>query len=297
MKAGRLVACVVALCLASSRSNGARGDPPDLLRSYQFLPGHSTLSQTGGIAGIDVRFAVHGTFDLVTGWEYRPDPPPKSIHAFARFENVDAWAHTLSDIPPIDLDLVLNLSELKGSQLPVAAPFDVYQFEGKSSDGSAVNLHASVLGNWLYLRGVTEPPPNSADFFVYQINALARQLPYADFNQDDAVDSQDLEVWAGGFGQPPISSSDSLLSGDADANGMVDGADFLHWQRQLGDAPPKMASFVVMVNAAPATSAVVAAVPESRAIGLAILGMAALFARCHREARRSHNTRMLMSCD
>jgi hypothetical protein len=273
MKRALLVVGVVLSSLPIPWADVAHGDPPDILRSYRFLPRHSTLEQTGGIAGLDIHYSVFGSFDLVTGWEYVYDPKPISIHPFARFENVDAWAgNPLTASAQLDLDRILNMSGLEGSQLPVAAPFDVFKFEGTTDDGSAVTLFASLIRRWLYLRGGTEPPPESADFFTYQINALARQRPFADFNQDDAVDGGDLTTWASHFGPAPAAAGDLLGSGDANSDGVVDGADFLLWQQQVGEAPPAMESLDGILNGALATLPVASAVPEPEALGLAVVG-------------------------
>lgn len=280
MKRALLVVGVALSCLPLLWAELAYGDPPDILRSYRFLPHHSTLEQTGGIAGVDLPYSVSGTFDLVTGWEYVEDPKPISIRPFARFENVDARAgNPLLDAVPLDLDRVLNLSGLKGSQLPVASPFDVFKFEGTTDDGSAVKLFGSFLGSWLYLRGGTEPPPGSADFFVYQINALARQIPFADFNQDDAVDVGDLKSWASHFGPALAAAGDLLGWGDANSDGVVDGADFLAWQQQVGETPPAMKALNGMFNAALATLPAASAVPEPAALGVALVGALLLASR------------------
>lgn len=280
-----LVFCVVLSSLSIPWAEIAKGDPPDLLRGYRFLPRHSTLEQTGGIAGVNIRSTVYGRFDLVTGWEYQYDPRPISIHPFAKFENVDAWAsNPLTATPPLNLNRILNLSGLQGSQLPVAAPFDVYKFEGKTNDGSAVNLYASLIGRWLYLRGGTEPPAGSADFFTYHIHALARQRPFADFNQDDAIDGQDLTMWASNFGPLPAVMGDLLSSGDANSDSTVDGADFLLWQQQSGETPPEMASLDGMLNAALATLPAVSAVPEPATVTLLMLATAGIRLRGRRVA-------------
>jgi hypothetical protein len=50
-----------------------------------------------------------------------------------------------------------------------------------------------------------------------------------DWNDDGSVDANDLGVWTAGFGQ----SNASHYQGDADADGRVDGADFLLWQQLL----------------------------------------------------------------
>jgi hypothetical protein len=55
----------------------------------------------------------------------------------------------------------------------------------------------------------------------------------ADFDGNGVVDSQDLAVWAAGFGSIGQTTS---ASGDANGDGVVDGADLLVWQRQLTGA-------------------------------------------------------------
>ncbi|NOZ41246.1 MAG: PEP-CTERM sorting domain-containing protein [Planctomycetes bacterium] len=51
----------------------------------------------------------------------------------------------------------------------------------------------------------------------------------ADFDEDGDVDGDDLAAWEGGFGSTAATHSD----GDANANALTDGFDFLTWQRQL----------------------------------------------------------------
>ena len=50
----------------------------------------------------------------------------------------------------------------------------------------------------------------------------------ADFNLDGAVNTLDLPVWKAGFGNPAPSG---IANGDANGDGLVDGKDFLIWQR------------------------------------------------------------------
>ncbi len=50
----------------------------------------------------------------------------------------------------------------------------------------------------------------------------------ADFNNDNAVNGADLELWKSSFGNG--------TAGDANGDGLTDGADLLVWQRQLGNA-------------------------------------------------------------
>lgn len=76
--------------------------------------------------------------------------------------------------------------------------------------------------------------------------------PLADFNGDDVVNSSDLPVWKGSFGT-------SNLVGDSNTDGVVDGRDFLLWQRQQGAispiaAIPEPASWSILLGLLAATA-------------------------------------------
>jgi hypothetical protein len=60
--------------------------------------------------------------------------------------------------------------------------------------------------------------------------AVAVALNPADFNHDGEVNGLDLDQWAAGYGA--TGQLDNSL-GDAEGDGLVDGADFLVWQQQL----------------------------------------------------------------
>ena len=244
---------VVVTWLMASSAGAQDPAPPDLTSHWRFLRS-STLRETGGFAGVDVTYRVLGTYDFV-----KAIAPPPADGAYAKFTNVDAWAAhpILAYVRP--LDQVLNLSGLKGIQLPVAAPFDVFQFTGTTDDGSSVNILVSDLGRWMYLRGGTTPPAGSADFFSYELRAVARRRPFADFTADDLVDGQDLAQWAGRFGASSVGGGLDQ-PGDADGDGVVDGADLLTWQQQAGETPPDMAMLDAAIDAAIAPA--LASVPE-----------------------------------
>ena len=180
---------VVSVTVGLTAKCSVAQEPSEILDHYRLVPRLSTLHQTGGIAGIDLRYRLLGKYDFRhgTGWT-----------AKAAFENAEIWGSIISDLPTpayvIDVDQILNLEGLDGKALPVGAPFDVYQFRGLTSDGSSVELFAAVIGPWMYLRGATQPPPGSADYFTYHLRALARSGPFADFNGDGVVDAADYVV-------------------------------------------------------------------------------------------------------
>jgi hypothetical protein len=93
-----------------------------------------------------------------------------------------------------------------------------------------------------------------------------------DFNDDGAVNQTDLGAWKTGYG---TATGASRSQGDANGDGDVDGDDFLVWQRNVGIAPP------------PIATAAAAAIPEpSTAAGLAIgLAIVAAGRRCIRRSR------------
>jgi autotransporter-associated beta strand protein len=89
--------------------------------------------------------------------------------------------------------------------------------------------------------------------------ADAAVLDPADFNGDGFVDGSDLSLWASQFGQV---GETEPITGDADGDLMVDGFDFLTWQRNL--TPTN-------------TPEGAAAVPEPAALALMLLSLAVLW--------------------
>ncbi len=64
----------------------------------------------------------------------------------------------------------------------------------------------------------------------------------ADFNNDGRVDSSDLSIWRGNFGNGPSATQGQ---GDANGDGAINGDDLLVWQRQLTQPAATAASGVV----------------------------------------------------
>jgi uncharacterized protein YkwD len=66
--------------------------------------------------------------------------------------------------------------------------------------------------------------------FSYTVTMFDQDVLLADFNNNKRVDAADLSAWKTGFGR----TSAQVSHGDANRDGKVDGADFLHWQREAG---------------------------------------------------------------
>jgi hypothetical protein len=126
---------------------------------------------------------------------------------------------------------------------------------------------AAALANVTHLRLLHNPMLESfvgatgpAVFFLDNIVALG-DAPTADFNADGQVDGADFLRWQQNLGAGTIPAE-----GDADGNGLVDGADLELWKNQFG-APEA------------------AAVPEPHAASMLIGPLAALFIRLNRRTR------------
>jgi hypothetical protein len=252
-----LVWSVAVLFVAGLLSQSSRGqDPVEILEHYRLLPRASVLHQTGGFAGVSQRYRLTGDYDFRHG--LRPLSP-------AGFENAEIWGSLISDLPTpavvIDVDEILNIDGLEGKLLPTGGPFDLYEFRGKIGDGSSIHAHAAVLGRWMYMRGFTEPPPNSADFFEYSFRTLARRGPSADLNDDGVVDAADF-----------VAMRHEDRVGHDIRNDLTAGAGLSDWRQQFGEATPDLTVMDAMMSSALASFASVTSVPEPTGICLALVG-------------------------
>jgi hypothetical protein len=142
-------------------SNGDGTTVPSGTSVYVFVPGQSTMTQSGGIAGIYRVYSIAGRFQLTI------DPNAATV----TFDRVDADA--ADDGPPrqvLDLNDLFNMTNLTS----VVAD-GIAAFEDKTADQSSIHLTLVFDGNCVYLIGETTPPPGSADFFVFTIDATAQR--------------------------------------------------------------------------------------------------------------------------
>jgi len=129
---------------------------------YIFDTSQSTVTQTGGFAGVNITYAVTGQFRLRVN----------SDLDVSSFEMVDAnLADETGAVYGPSLDEIFNMTGLAG----IIVDDTTIQFEGKTADGteSDVRLKLSFMKDSAHLTGNTTPPPNSADLFLYDVNAVA----------------------------------------------------------------------------------------------------------------------------
>jgi len=131
---------------------------------YVFGSDQSTVVKTGGFAGVHETYAVTGQFRLTVNLDSR----------IASFEIVDA---NLTDDTVLEygqsLNEIFNMTELAGT----VVNYMTIEFEGKTADGTesdvSLSLKLIIKDDSVHLTGKTTPPPNSADMFIYDVNAVA----------------------------------------------------------------------------------------------------------------------------
>lgn len=126
---------------------------------YVFIPRQSAIAQTGGIAGVHWVYALDGRFRL------KVDPDA----GVASFTLVDANA--VGEGRTLDPNEAFNMTGLTGTVLSDTS----IRFTGKVDDGSSVLLTATFDDDLAHLTGGTTPPPGSADFFAFSLDAVAQR--------------------------------------------------------------------------------------------------------------------------
>ena len=160
---------LLVLCLSALAAEGVCDEPgyPSVLgktHTYVFITDESIVVQTGGLAGVDETYAVRGSFqvtvDLDTGT--------------ATFDSVDASLVGDSPfLPTHSLNDLFNMTKLSG----IVLSDTLIEFVGKTSTGTGemVQMGLSIVGDRASLTGRTIPPPDSADLFVFALEAVARR--------------------------------------------------------------------------------------------------------------------------
>jgi hypothetical protein len=151
----RIVPLLIAVCLVGVAASAQTS-------TYVFVPEQSQVVQTGGIASVHWTYTIRGQFQLAV------DPNAGS----ASFGRVDANATDDSPFKrTLDPDHVFNMTSLVG----VVVGDTTIKFTGKAPDDSDVSITVTLQDNLAHLVGQTTPPPNSADFFIFSLDAVAQR--------------------------------------------------------------------------------------------------------------------------
>lgn len=129
---------------------------------YVFDPNLSSVVKTGGFAGVHEAYSVVGQFLLAMDLE----------SGKASFEKVDAnLIEENGSVYPQSLGETFHMTALLGTVVDDVT----VRFEGKTDDGteSSVLLTLTFIDDSASLTGTITPPPNSADMFSYELDAVA----------------------------------------------------------------------------------------------------------------------------
>jgi hypothetical protein len=160
----RTIPLLIAVCLFNfptfAQYGGGDGTTASAeTNTYVFLPGQSTVVQTGGIAGVHETYPIQGQFQL-------------KVDVNASFGYVDAFLLSpISSSPPQSLGELFDMTSLAGAFLDETT----ISFMGKTDDGSDVLITVTIEDDLAYLIGETIPPPNSADFFLFSLDGVAQR--------------------------------------------------------------------------------------------------------------------------
>jgi len=163
----RTIPLLIAVCLVSIPAQAQYGGGSGTTASaetntYVFLPGQSAVVQTGGIAGVHETYPIEGQFQLFVDFDA----------GTALFSQVDANLVDESPFLPTEsLGELFNMAELLGTVVDDT----IIDFVGKTADGmeSDILLTLTFRDDSAHLTGRTVPPPNSADFFIFELDAVA----------------------------------------------------------------------------------------------------------------------------
>jgi len=131
---------------------------------YIFDSDQSTVVQTGGFAGVHETYPVDGQFRLSVDFGA----------GTAFFEQVDANLLEPTGFLYIEsLGDLFNMTELACTVVDDTT----IEFQGKTNDDTNTDVHIqlTLADDSVYLSGQTIPPPNSADLFIFTMDAVAHR--------------------------------------------------------------------------------------------------------------------------
>ncbi|QDT74364.1 dockerin type I domain-containing protein [Lacipirellula limnantheis] len=146
----------------------------------------------------------------------------------------------------------------EGSNLPINDPvLGPNQFPNGNGTGSV--KFGAVTGNSVVVYAMSTN--NGIQAFTLTLDPIVPPADDADFNSDGIVDGSDFLIWQRGYG---LAAQTDNTTGDANGDGNVNDADLTIWNGQFGTVP---------------AAAALGAIPEPSALVMAGLGVACLALR------------------
>lgn len=130
-----------------------------------------------------------------------------------------------------------------------------------SLSGTDTDVNTLPYQGGLYLAFIGNSATHLIDDLVVSVASIAPPMNDADFNSDGIVDGNDFLIWQRGFG---LTGQTGKANGNANSDMVVDGADLAVWKSRFG-GPPSLAA--------------VHAVPEGTTLVMAAMAMGLCGAR------------------
>ena len=193
-------------------------------------------------------------------WEVMGNPGTETIEQYATWPTADR------------LMVFENTGAIYPGDDPSAwnANYDRHKFvhlvhtESSSTDMLAhLNLARDRNAGGIYITNdvMNNPWDTLPSYWQAEVNAVAAinaSFAEADLNEDGEVDADDLSLWKNGFGDHPFGAW--RRDGDVTDDETVDGADFLAWQRHVGN-PGAVSSQTAAASVVPEPAAWLLATP------------------------------------
>ncbi|MEJ2647606.1 MAG: hypothetical protein P8016_04250 [Sedimentisphaerales bacterium] len=159
----KIIKLSIAAILTFALSSCSKQHDTSMVSTYKFVTEQSSVTQTGGLAGVHETYPIEGSFQLSVNYDANT----------ASFERVDAnMTESTGFLPTQNLNELFNMTKLKG----VINNNTAIVFTGKTSEPeSTVSITVVLADDTVTMKGGTTPPQGSADFFIFNLDAFAKK--------------------------------------------------------------------------------------------------------------------------